>query len=50
MINLDMRHMMMREYQGYLSLNNQLPRRLMDNEVRFWSDDRGSNPDFGIYF
>ena len=22
----------------------------MDNEVRFWSDDRGSIPAFGIYF
>ena len=46
MINKDMRHM--REYQGYFIV--QLPRGLMDNEMRFWSDDRGSNPDFGIYF
>ena len=22
----------------------------MDKEMRFWSDDRGSTPDFGIYF
>ena len=48
MINKDMRHM--REYQGYSSLYSQLPYGLMDNEMRFWSDDRGSNPEFGIYF
>ena len=48
MINKDMRHM--REYQGYLSLSYQLPRGLTDNEMRFCSDDRGSNPAFGIYF
>ena len=48
MINKNMRHM--REYQGYLSLNGQLPRGLMDYAMRFWSDDRGSTPAFGIYF
>ena len=48
MINKDMRHM--REYQGYSSLNSQLPRGLMDKEMRFWSADRGSITAFGIYF
>ena len=48
MINKDMRHM--REYEGYLSPDSQLPRGLMNNEMRFWSDDRGSNPAFHIYF
>ena len=48
MINKDMRHM--REYQGYLSLNSQLPRGLMDSEMRIWSDDRGSIHALGIYF
>ena len=33
-----------------LSLHSQLPRGLMDNELRFCSHIRGSNPDFGIYF
>ena len=33
-----------------LSLKRQLSRGLMDNEMRFWSDDRGSNPIYGIYF
>ena len=48
MINKDMRHMS--EYEGYLSLDCRLPRGLMDNELRFWSDDRSSNPACGIYF
>ena len=44
----DMRHM--REYQVYLSHNSHLRRGLMNNEMRFWSYDRGSNPSLGIYF
>ena len=45
MINKDMRRI-----KVILSLNSRLPRGLMDKEMRFWSIDRGSNSDFGIYF
>ena len=49
MINKDMRDTCA-NIKVILSLNSQLSRGLMDNEMRFWSDDRGSILEFGIYF